>query len=80
VPLPSTLELGHTEAIKRAVVAGLGVSCLSRLVVQSELELGRLVVIDTPLRLHRSLSLIVHAERYQGALLKVCVAMLYGGD
>ncbi|MDY0191766.1 MAG: LysR substrate-binding domain-containing protein [Desulfuromonas sp.] len=74
--LPSTLELGHTEAIKRAVEAGLGVSCLSRLAVQSELELGRLVLIPTPLNLQRSLSIICHGARYQSSLLKACVAML----
>lgn len=75
--LPSTLELGHTEAIKRAVEAGLGVSCLSKLAVQSELELGRLSVVHTPLDLHRPLSIIVHGERYHSALLTACVSMLH---
>lgn len=78
--LPSTLELGHTEAIKRAVEAGLGVSCLSRLAVQSELALGRLIVIPTPLHLQRSLSVISHGGRYQSALFKAFITLLYGED
>jgi len=75
--LPSALELGHTEAIKLAVEAGLGVSCLSRLAVQTELEMGRLVVVSTGLFLQRKLSVLIHSKRYQSALLKACVAMLH---
>ena len=52
------LELGHTEAIKNGVAAGLGVSCLSRLAVDRELRQGRLVEIASPLVLTRSLSLL----------------------
>ncbi len=60
-----TLELGHTEAIKKAVEAGLGVSCLSRLAVRREIEQGWLVGIDTPLDLRRTLAILVRksAER-----------------
>lgn len=36
------MEIGHTEAIKQAVAAGLGVSILSRLTVERELALGTL--------------------------------------
>ena len=45
-----SLELGHTEAIKKAVEAGLGVGCLSRLAVQRELDNGWLMEIKTPLK------------------------------
>lgn len=38
----SSMEFGHTEAIKRAVEAGLGVSIVSRAVVKRELESGTL--------------------------------------
>lgn len=41
-------ELGHTEAIKRAVEAGLGVSCLSRRAVERELAAG--ILVQLPLR------------------------------
>jgi len=37
------MELGNSEAIKAAVIAGLGVSILSRLCVQADVEAGRLV-------------------------------------
>ncbi len=55
------LELGHTEAIKRAVEAGTGIGCLSRLAVERELGQGWLAPVHTPfldlgrrfLRIHR---------------------------
>lgn len=37
---PRIIELGHTESIKRAVEAGLGISILSRAVVERELKMG----------------------------------------
>jgi len=36
------MELGHTEAIKQAVMAGLGVAFVSVYTVRGELETGRL--------------------------------------
>lgn len=42
------LELGSTEAIKRAVAAGFGVSLVSRLTLDQELALGRLI--EVPLQ------------------------------
>lgn len=42
------LELEHTEAIKRAVESGLGISCLSRLALREALRRGSLVEIRTP--------------------------------
>nr|WP_320114252.1 LysR substrate-binding domain-containing protein [uncultured Desulfuromonas sp.] len=74
--LASFVELGHTEAIKKAVQAGLGVSCLSRLAVQTELEQGWLVAVETPLDLRRQLSLLISPERYQGTLLHSWLALL----
>jgi molybdate transport repressor ModE-like protein len=40
-----TLELGSTEAIKRAVAAGLGVAIVSRAALEVELDLGTLSVL-----------------------------------
>ena len=80
--LPAVVELGHTEAIKKAVEAGLGVSCLSRLAVQRELNLGVLVAIATPLDLSRSLTLLLPESNYQSPLLKAGLEMLlpdFGG-
>jgi DNA-binding transcriptional LysR family regulator len=42
VKIGRTMELGHTEAIKRAVMAGLGVAFVSVYSVCGELETGRL--------------------------------------
>ena len=53
-----TLELGHTEAIKNGVAAGLGVSCLSRIAVARELQQGWLAAVKVPLNLHRTLTLL----------------------
>lgn len=43
-----TMELGSTEAIKRAVTAGLGLAIVSEATVAHELALGLLVVLDVP--------------------------------
>jgi DNA-binding transcriptional LysR family regulator len=74
--LKEIIELGHTEAIKKAVEAGLGVSCLSQLAVQRELDLGVLVAIPTDLDLTRSLTLLLPDSEYQSPLLKAGLAML----
>jgi DNA-binding transcriptional LysR family regulator len=58
-------DLGHTEAIKQAVRNNLGISCLSRLAVQDELESGRLVELSTPfLSLQRKLCMLVRKGKY----------------
>lgn len=59
------LELEHTEAIKRAVAAGMGLACLSRITLEDSLEQGRLVELKLPKRdLSRSLYLIRHRDKY----------------
>jgi len=45
LPLPATMEVGSTGAIKRAVAAGLGVAVVSRWSIELELQVGRLVVV-----------------------------------
>ena len=64
-----SLEFGHTEAIKNGVASGLGVSCLSRIAVQRELEYGLLVEVKSPLMLKRSLSLLKRRDSSCSALL-----------
>lgn len=60
----ATLDLGSTEAIKQAAIAGLGLTCLSRSAVQDQLDLGRLVVLSTRLPpLQRPLYRIRHHDR-----------------
>ncbi len=59
----STMTLGSSEAIKNSVAEGLGLSCLSRYVVQDLAAAGRLTVLGTRLpRLTRRLS-IIHPQR-----------------
>lgn len=72
------LELGHTEAIKNGVAAGLGVSCLSRLAVHRELEHGWLVAVESPLMLKRGLSLIRRRESIRTPLLSAFLEVTGG--
>jgi DNA-binding transcriptional LysR family regulator len=58
------IEFGNSEAIKRATAGGLGVSCLSRYVVQDLLKTGALVAPATELpRLARRLYLVMHERK-----------------
>lgn len=60
------LELGNTEAIRRAVEAGIGLACASRLTLQESLAQQRVVVLKTPfLDLRRSLFVIHHRNKYK---------------
>jgi DNA-binding transcriptional LysR family regulator len=63
-PIHPIIELGSTEAIKRAVAAGLGVSFVSEHAIQLEVEAGR--IRRVPLRnfvIKRSLSMVWIKER-----------------
>ncbi|AOY93392.1 LysR family transcriptional regulator [Cupriavidus sp. USMAA2-4] len=65
------LELGNAEAIKRTVMSGFGISCLSLHVVAEELERGQLVALRAGMPpLVRPLQLVVHEHKYptQGLL------------
>lgn len=72
-----SLEMGHTEAIKKAVEAGLGVSCLSRMAVQRELDNDWLVRIDTRLDLRRNLTVLTRNYGYRTRLLEACLSFLH---
>jgi len=72
------LELQHTEAIKRAVEAGLGIGCLSRIALQDAFRRGSLVPLSAPQRdWHRKFYFIVHKQKYRSAgiesWLKLCM-------
>lgn len=59
VPLGDAVELGNTEAIKRAVAAGMGVSIVPRCAAANELALGTLAEAPHPsLRVRRTLNFI----------------------
>lgn len=76
--LESGTTLGSSEAIKHGVVAGLGISCLSRVLVQDMLDDGRLCELLTTLpRLERTLSLVYRSDKKLSsaltAFLKLCM-------
>ncbi len=64
--LDVSLELQHTEAIKRAVEARLGVGCLSRICLQDAFNRGSLVALNIPHRdFSRHFSIILHRQKYR---------------
>lgn len=72
------LELGQVEAIKQAVIAGLGIACLPQTATVDSVAVGRLKILHTPfLNLHRRLSLVLHKSRYRGALIDAFVLSLF---
>ncbi|HUH32271.1 MAG TPA: LysR family transcriptional regulator [Rhodanobacter sp.] len=67
----TVLELDQIEAIKQAVVAGLGIACLPAVAVTDALAAGRLRALKTPfLDLQRKLSVLLRRQTYRGALLE----------
>jgi DNA-binding transcriptional LysR family regulator len=70
------MELGHTEAIKKAVEAGSGCSCLSRMAVARELEHGWLIEITTKLNLERDLITLTSGSPYRSALFRIFLSDL----
>ncbi|MGH8191712.1 MAG: LysR substrate-binding domain-containing protein [Rhodanobacteraceae bacterium] len=76
-PPEGVLELGQSEAIKQAVIAGLGVACLPEVAITDAVSAGRLRALHTPfLDLARRLSLVWHRERYRGPLLQAFIEMV----
>lgn len=82
-PCNLRLELGHTEAIKRAVESGLGMGCLSRLALREALRRGSLVEVKTPqFDLRRHFCFAQHRQRHQSLavrrLRELCLATTQG--
>ena len=70
------MELQQPKAIKRAVEAGLGVGCLSRISVQEAFERGSLVPLPVSGRdFHREWFIITHRHKYRSAALKQWLAL-----
>ena len=66
-PLHVEFELGSTEAIKRLAAAGVGLACVSRHAVTTELAQGTLVELRTRLpRSRRRLAIAVRREKRLG--------------
>jgi DNA-binding transcriptional LysR family regulator len=65
------IELGGIGAIKRAVMAGAGLACLSHSSVEPELKAGQLRRVYAPwLDLRRQITLLVHRQKYVDAALR----------
>ncbi|ROS05791.1 DNA-binding transcriptional LysR family regulator [Sinobacterium caligoides] len=63
------LELGNSMAIKQAVKTGLGLGCMSRLTLASELRHGELVALPTPeLQIERQFYLLTGKHQHQSEL------------
>ncbi len=61
-------ELQHTEAIKRAVEAGLGIACLSTVTLEDAFRRGSLVPLAVPHRdFTRMFYFILHKQKYRSA-------------
>jgi DNA-binding transcriptional LysR family regulator len=75
------LELGHTEAIKNAVVRGRGIGCLSRWALQELLQNGRIRRLETPyLDLGRKFYLILNRRKYRSTILQGFITHLQSHD
>ncbi|MBI2778562.1 MAG: LysR family transcriptional regulator [Gammaproteobacteria bacterium] len=60
------LELEHTEAIKRAVESGLGISCISRLALKDAFRRGSLVPLTVPgLDFGRHFHFLLHKQKFR---------------
>lgn len=60
------LELQHTEAIVRAVQAGLGVGCLSVISIKDQIERGLIKVLQAPHRnWQRKFYFVLHKQKFQ---------------
>ena len=64
-PLHVPLEFGGIGAVKRAVMAGAGLGCISRSAVEPELKSGQLLLVYASwLDLRRQITLLVHRQKY----------------
>ena len=65
------VEMGGVGAVKRAVLAGAGLGCLSRSAVEDELRTRRLRRVYTPwLNLRRKISILLHRQKHVDAGLR----------
>jgi DNA-binding transcriptional LysR family regulator len=74
--LDIVLALEHTEAIRGAVVAGLGLGCVSRIALQEGFDHGTLVPCRVPHRdFRRQFYLLVNKHKYRGQSLALWLAL-----
>ena len=72
--LPAAATLGSSEAIARCVAQGLGISCLSRVLVDALVQGGALQILPTTLpRMWRHFSLVQRAGKWRSPALQAFV-------
>ena len=77
VAIGTTMELDHTETIKRSVMAGLGVAFVSRYAIENELRAKRLRVMPVKgMRIRRHFHVIYDERRPLGASARAFVDFL----
>lgn len=75
--ITASMELGHTEAIKQAVMAGLGIAFVSRHAVRDELAAGRLHALRLRgLRIQRHFHIIHNEARTLSASARAFIELL----
>jgi DNA-binding transcriptional LysR family regulator len=73
------IQFGNPEAIKRAAASGLGISCLSRYVVEDLLKSGELVAPPTELPpLKRHFYIVMHQDKKRTRGLDLLIRYLQG--
>ncbi|GAB1355552.1 hypothetical protein MASR1M12_42970 [Erysipelotrichia bacterium] len=73
-------EFGHTEAIKQAVIAGMGIACLSKLAVAREVAAGVLSELNHPLNLQRRLQILLRQGSQETPLQQSMLAYLFRAE
>lgn len=69
-----SLELGNTEAIKKAVEVDLGISCISKRAVKREIESKKLVAVKlNNIKISRKLNIIYHKDKYLSNLFETFI-------
>ncbi|MGK0405642.1 MAG: DNA-binding transcriptional LysR family regulator [Oleispira sp.] len=74
-------ELQHTEAIKRAVEANLGIGCLSQITLEDAFNRGSLIRIPVPHRdFQRQFYFILHRQKFRSAGIEQWMALCLASD
>ena len=75
------LNLQHTEAIKRAVGAGLGIGCLSAIALRDAFARGSLIRLEAPQRdWTRKFYFILHRQKYRSAGIQSWLTLCQGQE
>jgi DNA-binding transcriptional LysR family regulator len=77
VRLDNVIELPSTEAIKQAVMAGLGYAIVSRLAIERETRRGDLVIVPAPwLNLRREIHLVFHRSKFMSPMMRRFIQLI----